>query len=48
MKLSDYPVETWCDWRECVDCRSDFTLDSSPHEDRCWQCAEAFDAEAGR
>ena len=30
---------------ECVDCGHEFWFDSSPHFDRCWQCAERADAE---
>ncbi len=32
----------------CIDCGHDFHPDSSPHLDRCWQCAERADAEADR
>ena len=32
---------------QCVDCSHLFDLDSSPHFDRCWECAERADAEAG-
>lgn len=37
-------------WRECLDCGHEFQLDSTPHDDRCWECAERFDVEteAGR
>lgn len=29
----------------CVDCGSGFHPDSSPHFERCWECAERFDIE---
>lgn len=32
----------------CIECGFDFDPDSSPHLDRCWACAEEFDAEACR
>ena len=33
---------------ECADCSHLFDRDSSPHDDRCWSCAERVDAEAAR
>lgn len=30
---------------DCVDCMQSFDPDSSPHEDRCWECAAVFDGE---
>lgn len=32
----------------CVDCGQCFHADSSPHMDRCWECAERDDEESGR
>lgn len=38
--IDDAPL---CDWVECRDCPVAFHPDSSPHLDRCWECAELVD-----
>jgi hypothetical protein len=32
-------------WGDCTRCEREFELDSSPHLDHCWSCAEIIDAE---
>lgn len=40
------PIAPLCLIIECRDCGHDFHPDSSPHPDRCWECAELADADS--
>lgn len=39
----DELIALFSDLVECRDCGHDFSPDSSPHPDRCWECAEISD-----